>query len=95
MKVGDKFRLYCDHEGCKRFIVMELWCESMVEKLPLFRLLGMLSGILGVGLILYNGSNILSSFSPGVGLVFVGLLCWSLATSVGHKIKVAGPEQPG
>lgn len=29
MKVGDKFRLYCDHEGCKRFIVMELWCESM------------------------------------------------------------------
>ena len=36
------------------------------EKLPLFRLLGMLSGILGVGLILYNGSNILSSFSPGV-----------------------------
>jgi drug/metabolite transporter (DMT)-like permease len=58
------------------------------EKLPLFRLLGMLSGILGVGLILYNGSNILSSFTPGVGLIFVGLLCWALATSVGHKIKV-------
>lgn len=58
------------------------------EKLPLFRLMGMLFGIAGVGLILYNGSNIASSFTPGIGLVFIGLLCWSLATSVGHKIKV-------
>jgi drug/metabolite transporter (DMT)-like permease len=58
------------------------------EKLPIFRLFGMVFGIIGVGLILYNGSNILASFTPGVGLIFIGLLCWSLATSVGHKIKV-------
>jgi drug/metabolite transporter (DMT)-like permease len=58
------------------------------EKLPLFRLSGMLFGIIGVGLVLYNGSDILLSFTPGIGLVFIGLLCWSLATSVGHKIKV-------
>jgi drug/metabolite transporter (DMT)-like permease len=58
------------------------------EKLPIFRLFGMVFGIIGVGLILYYGSNILASFTPGVGLIFIGLLCWSLATSVGHKIKV-------
>ena len=58
------------------------------EKLPLFRLSGMIFGIIGVGLVLYNGSYILLSFTPGIGLVFIGLLCWSLATSVGHKIKV-------
>ena len=58
------------------------------EKLPFFQLSGMLFGIIGVGLILYNSSNILSSFTPGIGLIFIGLLCWSLATSVGHKMKV-------
>jgi len=58
------------------------------EKLPLFRLYGMLCGLGGVALILYNGKNVLSSFTPGVGFVVLGLCCWSLATSIGHKMKV-------
>jgi len=58
------------------------------EKLAAFRLVGMLCGMLGVGLILYNGNNIASSLTPGIGVVIAGLFCWSLATSLGHKMKV-------
>lgn len=76
------------------FIASTPFCVAMFngiifkEKLPLFRLFGMFSGIAGVGVILYNGSNIMTSITSGVGLIFLGLLCWSLATSVGHKMKV-------
>jgi drug/metabolite transporter (DMT)-like permease len=52
------------------------------------RLLGMLLGLAGVALLLYNGTNVLSSFTPGVGFVIAGLFCWSFATSVGHRIQV-------
>jgi drug/metabolite transporter (DMT)-like permease len=58
------------------------------EKLSAIRFTGMLCGILGVGLILYNGKNIISSFTPGIGIVIAGLLSWALATSLGHKMKV-------
>jgi len=58
------------------------------EKIPLTRFIGILCGIAGVGLILYNGKNILQSITPGVGLVLGGLCCWSFATSLGHKMKV-------
>ena len=58
------------------------------EKLAAYRFAGMLCGIIGVGLILYNGKNILSSFTPGIALVIAGLVSWSLATSIGHKMKV-------
>jgi drug/metabolite transporter (DMT)-like permease len=58
------------------------------EKLPHYRLAGMLCGLAGVALILYNGKNILSSVTPGVGVVIGGLASWSLATSVGHSMKV-------
>lgn len=58
------------------------------EKLAAFRLIGMLCGLLGVGLILYNGKNIASSFTPGIAVVIAGLFCWAFATSVGHKMKV-------
>ncbi len=58
------------------------------EKLPFVRLSGMLCGLGGVALILYNGKNVLSSFTPGVGFVVLGLGFWSFATSIGHKMKV-------
>jgi drug/metabolite transporter (DMT)-like permease len=58
------------------------------EKIPMPRFVGILFGIAGVGLILYNGKNILQSITPGVGLVLGGLCCWSFATSLGHKMKV-------
>ncbi|HEX7511408.1 MAG TPA: EamA family transporter, partial [Chitinivibrionales bacterium] len=58
------------------------------EKLPLVRLLGILCGISGVGVILYNGTNLKTSLSAGIGLVLAGLCCWSLATSVGHRLPV-------
>ena len=58
------------------------------EKIPLTRFVGILCGIGGVGLILYNGSSIFQSLTPGVGVVLGGLSCWSFATSLGHKMKV-------
>ena len=58
------------------------------EKLSAVRLIGMTIGIIGVALILYNGKNILGSFTPGIILVLIGLTSWSAATSVGHKIHV-------
>jgi drug/metabolite transporter (DMT)-like permease len=58
------------------------------EKLAGFRFFGMLCGLLGVALILYNGKNVLSSFTPGIITVVTGLLFWALATSIGHKVKV-------
>jgi drug/metabolite transporter (DMT)-like permease len=58
------------------------------EKIPLTRGIGMLCGMAGVALILYNGNNIFKSLTPGVGLVLGGLCCWSFATSLGHTMKV-------
>lgn len=58
------------------------------EKLAISRLFGMLCGICGVGLILYNGHSLASSLSPGIGFVVAGLCFWSLATSLGHKMNV-------
>ncbi len=58
------------------------------ENLATFRLTGMISGLAGVILILYNGRSFASSFTPGVFIVFGGLFCWSLATSIGHRMKV-------
>jgi drug/metabolite transporter (DMT)-like permease len=58
------------------------------EKLAIFRFIGMVCGMSGVMLILYNGKSVASSFTSGIIVVIAGLLCWGLATSLGHKMKV-------
>jgi len=58
------------------------------ERISKERLTGMILGILGVGLILYNGHNSTASLSTGILLVIGGLVSWSLATSVGHRMPV-------
>lgn len=57
------------------------------EKLSRIRLTGMLMGVLGVGLILYNGNSSFR-FSFHLGLVFAGFAFWGFATSMGHKLQV-------
>lgn len=57
------------------------------ERLSWIRLAGMLLGVTGVGLILYNGNGALS-FSFHIGLILTGFLCWGFATSAGHSLPV-------
>lgn len=58
------------------------------KRLSVIVLVGILLGIAGVTLLLYNGKSLASSFTPDLFLVIGGLFSWSFATSLGHKIKV-------
>lgn len=57
------------------------------ERLSRIRLAGMLMGVLGVGLILQSGNGTFN-FSFHLGLILIGFVCWSFATSMGHKLPV-------
>ena len=57
------------------------------ERLSGIRLTGMLMGVTGVGLILYNGNSNFQ-FSFHMILILAGFTCWSFATSMGHKLPV-------
>lgn len=58
------------------------------KRLTVFNSLGIFVGITGVAFLLYNGKSIGSSLTPDLLLVICGLLVWSFATSLGHKLKV-------
>lgn len=58
------------------------------KRLTRINLAGILLGVTGVALLLYNGKSVVSSITPDLVLVIGGLLSWSLATSLGHKIRV-------
>lgn len=59
------------------------------ERLSLVRLAGMLTGVAGVGIILYSGGGEFH-FSFHILLILAGFVCWSFATSTGHKLPVHG-----
>ncbi len=56
------------------------------KKILIFQLIGILAGVGGVALILYNGQSLLSSFTPEIILVIIAMASWSMATSLGHKL---------
>ncbi|MCK5673095.1 MAG: EamA family transporter [Spirochaetales bacterium] len=57
--------------------------------LSLFKALGVLTGIAGVGFILYNGQSLGGSlWSPGVLIILAAATLWSFGTSTGHRLKV-------
>jgi drug/metabolite transporter (DMT)-like permease len=56
------------------------------QKLSLSRLAGICAGVAGVWLILYDGHGVFPKLTTSVLLVLAGLLCWSFATSIGHKL---------
>lgn len=58
------------------------------KRLSLMNLVGILVGVGGVALLLYNGKSITSSFTRDLFLVIIGLFSWGFATSLGHKVKV-------
>lgn len=58
------------------------------KKLSFFRSAGILLGVVGVGVLLYDGGNHGIQITPEILLVIGGLTSWSLATSLGHRIGV-------
>lgn len=55
--------------------------------LPLPGLAGLFAGLLGVALVLYDGSSFASSLNPQVLLILAAVGCWSLGTSLGKSLK--------
>jgi drug/metabolite transporter (DMT)-like permease len=60
------------------------------KRMTLARILGVAAGFAGVALLLYDGRSLASSFTPSVLIGLLGVLSWSLATSLGHRLPVAG-----
>jgi drug/metabolite transporter (DMT)-like permease len=60
------------------------------KSLTLARVLGVVFGFAGVGVLLYNGQSLASSLSPSVLIGLAGVLSWGLATSLGHRFPVSG-----
>lgn len=58
------------------------------KQLSIMNMTGILLGIIGVALLLYNGESLASSLTLELILVVGGLLSWSFATCLGHKLKV-------
>jgi drug/metabolite transporter (DMT)-like permease len=57
--------------------------------MSLYKMSGIIIGVTGVGLILYNGQSILASLrSPGIFFIFAAVISWSFGTSTGHRLKV-------
>ena len=51
------------------------------------RLGGITVGMLGVALLLYNGDGPNAGLSPEILMVIGGVVCWGLATSLGHRMQ--------
>jgi len=69
--------------------VVAMFNALFFRQLPsISHIFGMLFGITGVALILYNGSSLSFSLTPGTYMVIAGLFCWAFATSLGHRMKV-------
>jgi drug/metabolite transporter (DMT)-like permease len=56
------------------------------------RLTGIVIGVAGVALLLYDGDSLLGSFKPEILMVVGGVGCWGLATSLGHRLET--PRSP-
>ena len=60
----------------------------MGKKISILGISGIMLGIAGVCILLYDGNSFKMSLTPEVLLVIGGLTSWAFATSLGHKIKV-------
>jgi drug/metabolite transporter (DMT)-like permease len=48
---------------------------------------GIVLGIAGIAIVLYDGSSLTGLFNPNVVLLVVALTLWSLATCLGHRLR--------
>jgi len=58
-------------------------------KISFLQLIGIVTGFMGVALLLYNGSNSPVEISTDVLLVFIGITSWALGTTIGSKMDVS------
>lgn len=59
--------------------------KKMISKVMLT---GMLAGLAGVAILVYNGDSFAASFSPELIMLLIAIVAWSFGTSVGHKVPV-------
>ena len=72
-------------------IVVAVIDSVLLRKTPtLARVMGVVFGVAGVAVLLYNGQSIASSLNPSVLLGLGGILSWGLATSLAHRFPVSG-----
>jgi drug/metabolite transporter (DMT)-like permease len=72
-------------------IFVALFDSLLLRKpLTLARVLGVVIGFGGVAVLLYNGHSVVSSLNAFVMIGLGGVLCWGLATSLGHRFPVSG-----
>lgn len=57
------------------------------KRLSVLSITGIIIGVSGVGMLLYNGHSMVQSLSPEIALVIIALTSWSFATSLGHILK--------
>jgi drug/metabolite transporter (DMT)-like permease len=60
------------------------------KSLTAARILGVVIGFAGVAVLLYNGHSVGTSLNAWVLIGLGGVLCWGLATSLGHRFPVSG-----
>jgi drug/metabolite transporter (DMT)-like permease len=58
------------------------------EKLHFTRLIGIIIGMAGVGIVLWKGDGGGIQLSAGIGLIMAGFLAWSFATSYARSLPV-------
>ena len=60
------------------------------KKISLIKVLGILIGIIGVALLLYDERSASIHINNHTFLIIIALFSWSLGTSLGHRFKVPG-----
>jgi drug/metabolite transporter (DMT)-like permease len=72
-------------------ILVALFDSLLLRKsLTAARVLGVVIGFAGVAVLLYNGHSLATSLNASVLIGLGGVLCWGLATSLGHRFPVSG-----
>ncbi|MCX7039802.1 MAG: EamA family transporter, partial [Spirochaetes bacterium] len=72
--------------------ILVAFFDRFLLKKPLtpLRVAGIVSGFVGVALLLYNGRSIRTTLDASVLIGLAGILSWSFATSLGHRLPVHG-----
>jgi len=72
--------------------ILVAFFDRFLLKKPLtpLRVAGIVGGFVGVVLLLYNGRSIRTTLDASVLIGLAGILSWSFATSLGHRLPVHG-----
>lgn len=57
------------------------------KKIAFANMSGIFIGIVGVGLLVWDGRSLAGSLTPGIAIVLAGLVSWAFATSLGHRAR--------